>query len=105
LERNCGFSVRSMIMGLLFTGRWIQVPVLARSAPIMAVSGLSKREGFECCLLRRLPPVGHGGPSLDELGDGVAANTVKIRDLLTTASVLKQIRAEVRIHDDYLASQ
>jgi hypothetical protein len=43
--------------------------------------------------------------SLDELGDGVAANTVKIRDLLTTASVLKQIRAEVRIHDDYLASQ
>jgi len=43
--------------------------------------------------------------SLDEIGDGVAANTVKIRDLLTTASVLKQIRAEVRIHDDYLASQ
>ncbi len=43
--------------------------------------------------------------SLDELGGGVAANTVKIRDLLTTASVLKQIRAEVRIHDDYLASQ
>lgn len=43
--------------------------------------------------------------SLDEVGGGVAANTVKIRDLLTTASVLKQIRAEVRIHDDYLASR
>ena len=43
--------------------------------------------------------------SLDEVGGGVAANTVKIRDLLTTASILKQIRAEVRIHDDYLASQ
>jgi hypothetical protein len=43
--------------------------------------------------------------SLDDVGGDVAANTVKIRDLLTTASVLKQIRAEVRIHDDYLASQ
>lgn len=42
---------------------------------------------------------------LDDVGEGVARNTMKIRELLTTAAVLKQIKTEVRIHDRFLSSQ
>ena len=43
--------------------------------------------------------------TLVDVGGGVAADTTKIRDLLTTAAVLKQIRREALIHYRYFARQ
>lgn len=43
--------------------------------------------------------------ALDTVGGQVAGNTVKIRDLLTTAAALSKIRTEVDIHDRYLSGQ
>lgn len=42
---------------------------------------------------------------LVEIGGSVGANTAKIRDLLTTAWVLNQIRDEALVHDEFLSSQ
>jgi len=42
---------------------------------------------------------------LVEIGGGVAANTTKIRDLLTTAWVVNQIRDEALVHDEFLSSR
>jgi len=56
-------------------------------------------------LYRQVCAIESGVTPLVGAGEGVVANTAKIRDLLTTAAVLNQIKAEAVVHDDYLSRQ
>lgn len=56
-------------------------------------------------LLRLLKDIDVGVMGVSAMAKDVAANTVAIEELLTTASVLRDIREEALIHYDLLAEQ
>ena len=56
-------------------------------------------------LLRLVQDIDTGVETLTTSAKGVAANTAAIQQLPTTAKVLRDIREEALIHDDFLSKQ
>ncbi len=80
------------------TGLWVIALVLGAVVLIVVAALLF-------LLYRSVQGIESEAESLVGIGERVAANTTKINDLLTTASVLRQIKEEVLIHEEHLSRQ